>query len=221
MILDPSIAAGTRPFIPSTDTACVAGWGRVFIEGDTTLLSRPTVAIIGSRRASHEGRALASTLAAELAARGITVVSGLAAGIDVAAHEAAMQGGGRTIAVIGTSLNEAYPRQHAALQARIAREHLVVSPFEMGTPMARWHFPRRNRLMAQIAGATILVEAGPTSGTRHQVDACIALGRPLLVHVSLLGRGIDWLDVPHSRGLLSAWQEPLDALRELPSLHAA
>jgi DNA processing protein len=149
----------------------------VYIEGDATLLTHPTVAIIGSRRATHEGRALTSTLAAELATCGVTVVSGLAAGIDVVAHEAAMHAGGRTIAVIGTSLDEAYPRHHAALQARIAREHLVVSPFDMGTPMARWHFPRRNRLMAQIAHATLLVEAGPTSGTHHQVDACIALLR--------------------------------------------
>ena len=107
------------------------------------------------------------------------------------------------------------------LQARIAREHLVVSPFAVGTPMARGHFPRRNRLMAQIASATLLVEAGPTSGTRHQVDACVALGRPVLVRASLLGRGIDRLDVAHSRGRLSLWQEPRDALRSLPELFAA
>jgi predicted Rossmann fold nucleotide-binding protein DprA/Smf involved in DNA uptake len=133
----------------------------------------------------------------------------------------AIHAGGRTIAVIGTSLDEAYPRHHAALQARIAREHLVVSPFAVGTPMARGHFPRRNRLVAQIASATLLVEAGPTSGTRHQVDACIALGRPVLVRASLLGRGIDWLDAAHSRGRLSLWQEPLEALRLLPDLLAA
>ena len=221
MLLDTSIAARTRPSSVVASTASVPGWGTVHIEGDASLLTRPSVAIIGSRKASHEGRALASTLSAELATRGVVVVSGLAAGIDIVAHEAAMQARGRTIAVIGTSLNEAYPRTHAALQARIAREHLVVSPFEIGTPMARWHFPRRNRLMAQIAGATVLVEASATSGTRHQVEACIALGRPLLAHSSLLGRGIEWLDVAHSRGQLSVWQEPLDALRALPSLYAA
>jgi hypothetical protein len=87
--------------------------------------------------------------------------------------------------------------------------------------MARWHFPRRNALMAQIAAATVLVEASATSGTRHQIEACIAFGRPVLAHASLLGRGIDWLDVPHSRGQVSAWQEPLDALRALPGLLAA
>jgi DNA processing protein len=202
MLLDTSIAVRHFPSSLPQNTASVPGWGTVHIEGDATLLARPTVAIIGSRHATHEGRALASILAADLATRGVTVVSGLADGIDVVAHEAAMHAGGRTIAVIGTSLNEAYPRQHAVLQARIARDHLVVSPFAVGTPMARWHFPRRNRLMAQIAGATVLVEAGPTSGTRHQIDACIALGRPVLVRASLLGQGIDWLDAADSRGQL-------------------
>jgi DNA processing protein len=151
--------AVARPSLPSLSrsNASIPGWGLAHIEGDASLLTHPSVAIIGSRRATHEGRALASALAAELATRGVTVVSGLAAGIDGVAHEAAMHAGGRTIAVIGTSLDEAYPRHHAALQAHIAREHLVVSPFEAGTPTARWHFPRRNRLMAQIAGATVLV----------------------------------------------------------------
>jgi hypothetical protein len=75
--------------------------------------------------------------------------------------------------------------------------------------------------MAQIATAALLVEAGPTSGTRHQIDACLALGRPVLVHAALLGRGIEWLDAAHSRGRLSLWQEPLEALRLLPDLLAA
>ena len=221
MLLDTPITARPGPSSLSQGTASIPGWGTVHIEGDATLLARPTVAIIGSRRATHEGRALASTLAADLAIRGVTVVSGLAAGIDVVAHEAAMHAGGRTIAVIGTSLDEAYPRHHASLQARIAREHLVVSPFESGTPMARCHFPRRNRLMAQIAQATVLVEAGPTSGTRHQLEACIALGRSVLVRASLLGQGIDWLDTAHRRGQLQLWQAPPDALRSLPELLAA
>jgi predicted Rossmann fold nucleotide-binding protein DprA/Smf involved in DNA uptake len=87
--------------------------------------------------------------------------------------------------------------------------------------MARWHFPRRNRLMARIASATLLVEAGPTSGTRHQVEACIALARPVLVRASLLAQAIDWLDAAHRRGQLVLWQEPREALRALPELFAA
>jgi DNA processing protein len=216
MLLDTSGATRSRPVSASSSSASVAGWGTVFITGDASLLTSRSVAIIGSRRATRESCALASTLAFELAAHGVVVVSGLAAGIDAAAHEAAMRAGGRTLAVIGTSLAEAYPRHHAALQARIAREHLVVSPFAVGTPMARWHFPRRNRLMARIAGATVLVAASSTSGTRHQVDACIALGRPVLVHASLLGRGNDWLDAAHAQGQLRPWQDPREVLRLLP-----
>ena len=211
MLLDTSIAPRTRPSVLPHGTAFVPDWGTVYTEGDVTLLTRPSVAIIGSRDASPEGRALAGAFAAELVSRNIVVVSGLAAGIDSAAHEATMQAGGRTIAVIGTSLDKAYPKQHAARQARIASDHLVVSPFAVGAPTARWHFPRRNRLMAHIALATVLVEAGSTSGTRHQVEACIALGRPVLVHESLLGRDIDWLDVAHRRGQLHAWLKPLGA----------
>src|ERR1700689_3027174 len=119
MLLDTSIASRPRPCLLFHGTASVPGWGTVHIEGDATLLTRPSVAIIGSRRATPEGRALASTLAVELATRGPPVVSGPAAGIDVVSHEAAMHAGGRTIAVIGTSLDQAYPRHHAALQACI------------------------------------------------------------------------------------------------------
>jgi DNA processing protein len=147
-------------------------------------------------------------VASELVRRGLVVLSGLAASIDATAHEAAMLEGGRTIAVIGTSLDEAYPRHHASLQERIAVEHLVVSPFESGTPAARWHFPKRNRLMARLARAMVLVEAGPTSGTRHQVEECLSLGRPVFVRAALLEVGIDWLATAQRRGEVRAWSEP-------------
>jgi DNA processing protein len=132
------------------------------------------------------------------------VISGLAAGIDATAHEAAMVAGGRTVAVLGTSLDKAYPRHHASLQDRIAREHLVVSPFEFGTPTARWHFPARNRVMARLATAMVLVEASETSGTRYQVRECVALGRPVLVHEVLLER-VDWLTAMHRKGQVQSW----------------
>jgi DNA processing protein len=139
------------------------------------------------------------------------VISGLAAGIDATAHEAAMVAGGRTIAVLGTSLDRAYPRHHASLQDRIAREHLVVSPFESGTPTARWHFPPRNRVMARLATATVLVEASETSGTRYQVQECVALGSPVLVHEALLERRrIDWLTAMHRKGYVESWGSPAE-----------
>jgi DNA processing protein len=191
-------------------TVSLAGWGQLHLAGDARLLDRPSIAVVGSRRASHQGRALAAEVACELARRGLVVLSGLAAGIDATAHEATMLEGGRTIAVIGTSLDEAYPRHHASLQERIATEHLVVSPFEYGTPMAPWHFPRRNRLMARLARAMVLVEAGATSGTRHQVTECLSLGKPVFVHASLLEAGIEWLVAAQRRGGVHAWREPAE-----------
>jgi DNA processing protein len=163
---------------------------------------------VGSRRASHEGRALAAELAFELVRHGFVVLSGLAAGIDATAHEAAIVARGRTIAVIGTSLDQAYPRHHAGLQQRIAMEHLVVSPFESGTPTAKWHFPKRNRLMARLAWAMVLVEAGATSGTRYQVEECLFLGKPVFIHASLLSHGIEWLNAASGRQSVGGWRDP-------------
>ena len=192
-------------------TVTRSGAGPVHTAGDTRLLDLPGIAIVGSRRASHEGRALAADAASELVRRGFVVISGLAVGIDATAHEAAMHAGGRTIAVIGTSLDQAYPRHHAELQARIAREHLVVSPFEHGTPTARWHFPARNRIMARLARAMVLVEAGETSGTRHQVRECLALDRPVFVHDALLSdAGPSWLLDLARRGELAPWSTAAD-----------
>jgi len=188
-------------------TVTLSGWGTLHTAGDTRLLDRPSIAVVGSRSASHEGRALAADVACELVRCGVVVLSGLAAGIDATAHEAAMRAGGRTIAVIGTSLDQAYPRHHAGLQERIATEHLVVSPFESGTPTARWHFPKRNRLMARLARAMVLVEAGPTSGTRHQVEECLSLGKPVFVRASLLSDEIEWLNAACARTGVSAWRD--------------
>ncbi len=173
-------------------TVTVPGCRPLHIAGDASLLDRPAVAVIGSRRASEEGLALAADVAASLVAHGYVVLSGLAAGIDRAAHEGALRAGGRTIAVIGTGLDEAYPREHAALQERVWREHLLVSPFAAGTRTARWHFPARNRVMARLSVATVLVEAEEGSGTRHQVAECLALGRVVLAQRGLAGR-VSWL----------------------------
>ena len=191
-------------------TVLLPGWGALQLAGDASLLHRPGIAVVGSRRASHQGRALAVEVACELVRRDLVVLSGLAAGIDATAHEAAMLEGGRTIAVIGTSLDEAYPRHHASLQERIAMEHLVVSPFESGTPMAPWHFPKRNRLMARLARGMVLIEACATSGTRHQVTECLSLGRPVFVHAALLEAGIEWLNGAQRRGGVRAWREPAE-----------
>ncbi len=162
------------------------------VAGDVNLVSRTMVAVIGSRQASDEALACAAEVAVELVARGYVVLSGLAAGIDAAAHRAALGAGGRTLAVIGTSLDQVYPAQHAALQERVYREHLLVSPFAAGSKTARWHFPARNRVMARLAVATVLVEATEESGTRHQVAECLALGRTVFARHGLVDT-LSWL----------------------------
>lgn len=125
-------------------------------------------------------------------ARKIVVVSGLAEGIDTAAHRAAIECGGRTIAVLGTAVNVVYPRCNRVLQQEIAMEHAAVSQFPVGSPTRRHNFPMRNRTMALISDATVIVAAGERSGTVHQGWEALRLGRDLLLLESLVQRGISW-----------------------------
>lgn len=150
----------------------------LFLAGDESLLTEGRrVAIVGSRKATSEGLARARSFTRSLVEHGITVVSGLAEGIDTVAHETAIECGGRTIAVLGTPLSEAYPTSNRKLLECIKRDHLAVSQFPEGYPAKRDNFPRRNRTMALICDATVVVEAGEKSGTRHQGWEAIRLGR--------------------------------------------
>src|SRR5579883_2145947 len=122
---------------------------QLYLQGNPALLRRgPRVSLVGSRRASQDGLRRARLLSSALARHGIIVVSGLAAGIDRAAHEAAIEASGDTIAVLGTSLEECYPKENQELQERIGREHLLVSQFPSGYPTTPKNFPIRNRTMA-------------------------------------------------------------------------
>lgn len=155
---------------------------RLFTAGDVALLrSGPRVSVVGSRKPSPEAVARARLIAKKLVARGIVVVSGLAEGIDTAAHQTAIEEGGRTIAVLGTALDEVFPAKNRALQERIAREHLLVSQFPVGVPARRGNFPMRNRTMALLTHATVIVEAGNKSGTLHQGWEALRLGRLLFI----------------------------------------
>ena len=159
----------------------------IFACGELDLLKRgPKVSIVGSRDASEDGLRRARSLAGELVRREVIVVSGLAAGIDAAAHRGAIDAGGKTIAVLGTALDRAYPASNAELQETIMREHLAISQFAPGTAVRRFNFPIRNRLMALISDATVIVEAGETSGTLHQGWEAIRLGRPLFLMESVV-----------------------------------
>lgn len=148
------------------------------------------VAVVGSRSATPLGLAFARTLAADLAAAGLTVVSGLARGIDTAAHQGALEAGGRTVAVLGSGLDALYPRENAALARAIARDGAVVSEFPPGTGPWKQNFPRRNRTIAGWARATVVVEAGEKSGALHTARAALEEGRDVLAvpgHPSLPG----------------------------------
>jgi DNA processing protein len=149
----------------------------MFASGELRLVREGTrVAIVGARKASAAGLKRARKLAFELAREGVVIVSGLAEGIDTAAHEGAIASGGRTVAVIGTPLERVYPAKNRNLQERIMRDHLVVSPFAPGSRIFRGNFPYRNRVMALISDATVIVEASETSGSLVQGWEAIRLG---------------------------------------------
>jgi DNA processing protein len=136
----------------------------LFVAGDPYLLWRAQLAIVGSRAATADGIATTRDFAATLARAGLAIVSGLAEGIDGAAHAATLQAGGITIAVLGTGPERVFPRQHAALAAEIARTGAVVSEFLPGEPGSRQTFPRRNRVIAGLALGVLVVEAAQRSG---------------------------------------------------------
>lgn len=144
----------------------------IFFAGDLDLVRRKCVAVVGARKVSSAGAALAREIAGGLARQGVVVVSGLAQGVDAAAHRGAIDASGRTVAVIGTPLDRAYPAANAQLQETIYREHLLVSPFAPGSQVSKLNFPMRNKFMAAISDATVIIEASDTSGTLHQASEC-------------------------------------------------
>ncbi len=137
----------------------------LYLCGDPTALAAESVAIVGSRRATPQGLANAKHFARVLGDAGQVVVSGLALGIDAAAHEGALLGTGRTVAVVGCGLDDVYPRRHQALAARIEARGALVSEYAPGTPALAEHFPQRNRIIAGLARGTLVVEAALQSGS--------------------------------------------------------
>ncbi len=159
---------------------------RIFYAGDLSLLQRPCVSIVGTRQVSDAGRIATDWLARKLVDAGIVIVSGLAYGVDTVAHTAAIAQGGKTIAVIGTPLDKASPAENTPLQECIYRQHLLISQFRAGERTYRTNFPLRNRLMAVLSDATVVVEASDTSGTLHQAAECTKLGRWLFIAKSVV-----------------------------------
>jgi DNA processing protein len=158
----------------------------VFIRGRLAKQDSRSVAVVGARQATPAGLERAKSTADHLVDSGYTVVSGLAAGIDTAAHAAALARKGRTVAVIGTGLSRAYPPQNASLQREIANRGAVVSQFWPDSPPSRRSFPMRNAVMSGIALATVVVEASHTSGSRLQARLALAQGRPVFLLAELV-----------------------------------
>ena len=151
----------------------------LFLKGVLSESDNRAVAMVGARRATEYGRMTASQIAGELARRQVTVVSGLAVGIDSASHQGALDGGGRTIAVLGSGIDVVYPPSNRTLYDRIAEHGAVISEFFPGVEPAPGHFPRRNRVIAGLSQAVIVVEAGNKSGALLTADLALAQSRKL------------------------------------------
>ena len=145
------------------------------------LAAGPAVAIVGSRNCSRYGLGVAARLAADLGRAGVSIVSGLARGIDAAAHRGALEGGGHTVAVLPGGLRPVYPRRHGRLAGEIARRGALVAEHAAGTAVRAWHFPRRNRIIAGLAEATVVVEAATRSGARITAELALGYHRDVLV----------------------------------------
>jgi DNA processing protein len=160
----------------------------LYYQGDWDLVHAPKrLAIVGSREASDEGIRRTRKLVSLLVKDGYTIVSGLAKGVDTAAHETAIASGGDTIAVIGTPIDQAYPKENSALQQQIARDHLLISQVPVllhsrrPPSVNRLFFPERNVTMSALTQGTVIVEAGETSGTLIQARAALNQGRKLFI----------------------------------------
>lgn len=171
-VLDPRYPARVRD-IQEAPPFLFARGARV--EGDVGF------SVVGSRKASERGVRMASAISALLVKKGLTVVAGLAEGIDAVAHRTALGSGGRTVAVIGTGIDRSYPASSHALQQQIERDGLVLSQFWPGSPPTKQSFPMRNAVMSGYGFATIVVEAGEQSGTRIQARLAVHHGRPVIL----------------------------------------
>ena len=165
----------------------------LFVRGNIELLHRPSVAIVGSRHATPQALRIAHDFGRSLSERGIPVVSGMAAGIDTAAHHGALQGTGSTIAVWGTGIDRIYPQSNQKLAYQIAEQGVIVSEFPLGTRPLAGNFPRRNRLIAGLAQAVLVVEAALESGSLITARLAGEMGREVM---AIPGS----IDNPHSKG---------------------
>lgn len=192
----------------------------LYIKGRAALLAAPALAIVGSRNASTQGKANAAGFAQVLADAGLTIVSGLALGIDAAAHEGALRGAGSTVAVVGTGIDGIYPASNTLLARRIAAEGCVVSEYPLGMPPLPGNFPRRNRIISGLSAGVLVVEAAAGSGSLITVRLALDQGRdvfamPGSIH-SPLSKGCNKLIREGTAQLVETAADVLLALRMSP-----
>lgn len=188
----------------------------LYLKGRRELLGKTALAVVGSRHPTPQGRDNATTFARQLSESGLCIVSGMASGIDGAAHQGALQGIGQTIAVVGTGLDIVYPKSHLALAHRIAQDGLLISEYSLGAPPLAQHFPMRNRLIAGLAEGTLVVEAALQSGSLITARLAADYGRevfaiPGSIH-SPQSQGCHQL-IQQGAKLVTSAQDILDELR--------
>ena len=196
----------------------------LYVQGDASRLALPSLAVVGSRHPTPQGEANARAFAATLSGHGIVVVSGLAQGIDAAAHEGALSAAAGTVAVVGTGLDRVYPARHRDLAHRIAAHGALVSEFAPGTPPLPEHFPRRNRIIAGLSQGTLVVEAALQSGSLITARLALEAGREVFAMPGSI-------HAPQSKGchallkqgakLVETAQDILEELRGAPIGQAA
>ena len=189
----------------------------IFAAGDVQLFhAGPRVSIVGARKATEIGLQRARKLAKILAEKGVVVVSGMAEGIDTAAHKAALVAGGKSIGILGCPLDVLFGQADRELRIAMMRDHLVLSQFPPGHPVLRSNFPRRNRTMAILSNVTVIVEASDTSGSLSQGWEALRIGRPLFLMQSIVDKpDLKWPAEMRDYGAEVLGSEDLDLLFEV------
>jgi DNA processing protein len=179
-------------------------------------LAAPTIAVVGARACSGYGAHVARRLGRDLAAAGVTVISGLARGVDAKAHRGALDAAGRTVAVLGCGIDRDYPAAHAELARRIAETGGIVSEYAPGVEPAPWRFPARNRIIAALADIVVIVEARSRSGALITVDLAMEIGRPIYAVpgeiTSVLSDGTNDLLRQRQAAAITSVRDVVDAL---------
>lgn len=202
---------------PAAFSALSSPPSQLYFKGDLSLLDRPIIAIVGSRHPTEQGKLDATAFARDLSRAGYVIVSGLAMGIDAAAHQGGMMGPSLSVAIMGTGINRLYPRENLALgQRMLADGGLILSEFEPNAPAKAWHFPHRNRLIASLCLGCLVVEATLESGSLITAQLALELGKevfalPGSIH-STLSKGCHHL-IKEGAKLV---ENIMDILQELP-----